>query len=121
MRRLLLTALMLPGLAAAQGIDMSRGGPVDITANDGIEWRQVEQVVVARGNARAARDGTTVDAARLLARYRPQAGQAAPAQPGETPLNGGNEIWRMEAEGNVKIFTTTQSAVNDVELPTTHR
>ena len=113
MRRLLLTALMLPGLAAAQGIDMSRGGPVDITANDGIEWRQVEQVVVARGNARAARDGTTVDAARLLARYRPQGGQAAPAQRGETPLNGGNEIWRMEAEGNVKIFTATDTATGD--------
>jgi lipopolysaccharide export system protein LptA len=56
---------------------MSQGGPVDITANDGIEWRQAEQVVVARGNARAVRDGTTVDAARLLARYRPQGGVRA--------------------------------------------
>jgi lipopolysaccharide export system protein LptA len=112
-RRFLPALLLLPGLAAAQGIDMSRGGPVDINANDGIEWRQVEQVVVARGNARAVRDGTTVDAARLLARYRPQAGQAAPAQPGETPLNGGNEIWRMEAEGNVKIFTATDTATGD--------
>lgn len=113
MRRLFLALAVLPSLAAAQGIDMSRGGPVDINANDGIEWRQVEQVVVARGNARAVRDGTTVDAVRLLARYRPQAGQAAPAQPGETPLNGGNEIWRMEAEGNVKIFTATDTATGD--------
>jgi lipopolysaccharide export system protein LptA len=96
---------------------MSQGGPVDITANDGIEWRQAEQVVVARGNARAVRDGTTVDAARLLARYRPQGGvpggAAPPTQPGETPLNGGNQIWRMEAEGNVRIFTATDTATGD--------
>ncbi|WP_424812258.1 LptA/OstA family protein [Roseococcus sp. YIM B11640] len=108
--------LLLPGLALAQGIDMSQGGPVDITADDGIEWRQNDQVVVARGNARAVRDGTTVDAARLLARYRPQAGtqqQQRPAQPGETPLSGGNEIWRMEAEGNVRITTATDTAIGD--------
>ena len=55
MRRLLLAGVF--GLASlglhAQGIDMSQGGPVDVTASDGIEWRQAEQVVIARGNARA--------------------------------------------------------------------
>ena len=120
MRRIL-AALLQAGLihgAMAQGIDMSQGGPVDITANDGIEWRQVEQVVVARGDARAVRDGTTVDAARLIARYRPQAGTqparaATPGAPGETPLNGGNEIWRMEAEGDVRITTATDLARGD--------
>src|SRR6476619_6486133 len=74
----LLAAPMLP--AAAQNIDMSQGGPVDVTASDGIEWRQAEQVVIARGNARAVRAGVTVEADRLLARYRP-AGQ----QPGQPP------------------------------------
>ncbi|WP_207536733.1 LptA/OstA family protein [Sabulicella rubraurantiaca] len=113
MRRLLLALSLLSGLAAAQGLDMSQGGPVDITADDGIEWRQAEQVVIARGNARASRDGTTVEAARLLARYRPAAGEADPARPGETPLSGGNEIWRMEAEGNVRIFTATDRATGD--------
>src|SRR6185295_1099775 len=74
-------AAMLPAWplpAAAQGIDMSQGGPVDVTATDGIEWRQAEQVVIARGNARAVRAGVTVDSDRLLARYRP-AGQRAGA------------------------------------------
>lgn len=116
------TALALAGLLAAgaataplgaQGIDMSQGGPVDITATNGIEWRQAEQVVVARGDARAVRDGTTIEAARLLARYRPQGGAARPAGGNESPLSGGSEIWRMEAEGDVRIFTPTDTARGD--------
>lgn len=116
MRALLFLLLLAPAAAFAQGIDMSQGGPVDITATNGIEWRQNEQVVVARGDARAVRDGTTVEAARLLARYRPQAGRAPAAQTasaGEGPLSGGNEIWRMEAEGDVRISTPTDLARGD--------
>ena len=47
MKSLLAALLLLPGLALAQGIDMSQGGPTDITADDGIEWRQNDQVVIA--------------------------------------------------------------------------
>lgn len=121
MRHFILLGLLLAGPVFGQGIDMSAGGPVDITATNGIEWRQAEQVVVARGDARAVRDGTTVEAARLIARYRSQAGAQAPAGPpparpasaGETPLSGGSEIWRMEAEGDVRIFTPTDTARGD--------
>ncbi len=119
MRRaaLLLAGWLAAGAATAplgaQGIDMSQGGPVDITATNGIEWRQAEQVVVARGDARAVRDGTTIEAARLLARYRPQGGVARPAGGNESPLSGGSEIWRMEAEGDVRIFTPTDTARGD--------
>jgi lipopolysaccharide export system protein LptA len=122
----LLAGLLLVGPALSnpgfgQGIDMSQGGPVDITANNGIEWRQAEQVVVARGDARAMRDGTTIEAARLIARYRsqgnPPSGTASGARPAsaaaETPLSGGSEIWRVEAEGDVRIFTATDTARGD--------
>ena len=91
MRRLLLAAALALPLAGAvldrapaQGIDLSQGGPVDVTATDGIEWRQAEQVVIARVNARAVRGGVTVDADRLLARYRPTGGRAAAPPPPAT-------------------------------------
>ena len=97
---------------------MSQGGPVDITSQDGIEWRQEQRVVIARGNARAVRDGVTVTAARLLARYRPQAG-AAPATARSRHgrrghhESGGNEIFRLEAEQAVRIATATDVATGD--------
>ena len=59
--------------ALGQGLDLSQGGPIAVTAQDGIEWRQVEQQVIARGNARAQRDKVTVTADRLIAWYRKKA------------------------------------------------
>jgi lipopolysaccharide export system protein LptA len=118
MKRLLLLALLLAGPALGQTLDLNQGGPVEITATDGIEWRQQEQLVVARGNARALRDGVTVEADRLIARYRPRG--AAPGAPpqaappprqggAESPVSGG-EIWRFEAEGRVRITSPTEQA-----------
>ncbi len=124
-----LFALMLAGagavaVARAQNLDLSQGGPIEVTANDGIEWRQAEQVVIARGDARAVRGGVTVEADRLLARYRPRRGapngQAPAAQQpattgagAATPQQQANEIWRLEAEGNVRISTATDRATGD--------
>ncbi|UFN47392.1 hypothetical protein LPC08_15355 [Roseomonas sp. OT10] len=107
-----------PRPAAAQSLDMTQGGPTEVTSTDGIEWRQQEQVVIARGNARAIRDGVTLEADRLIARYRNRGGsggggaQPTAAQPGENPMSGG-EIWRLEAEGNVRISTATDRAQGD--------
>ncbi|WP_037300046.1 LptA/OstA family protein [Rubritepida flocculans] len=112
MRRIALLLALLPLAAAAQTIDLSQGGPVDITARDGMEWRQAEQVVVARGQARASRDGTTVEAERLIARYRPVAGSTAPPV-GADPTGGQSEIWRFEAEGGVRVFTATDTATGE--------
>lgn len=115
MRWLLLLLLLAPAAARAQAIDMSRGGPVEVTARDGMEWRQNEQMVIARGDARAVRGDVTVTADRLIARYRKKAGAAeVPSeQPGVAADTGSNEIYRLEAEGNVRIFTPTDLAVGD--------
>jgi lipopolysaccharide export system protein LptA len=108
MRRLVL-AVLLPGLALAQSLDFTRGGPVEVTARDGIEWRQAEQAVVAIGDARAVRDGVTLSADRLTARYRPRGAAAAPQAEAQNPV-GGSEIWRLEADGNVRIETPAERA-----------
>jgi lipopolysaccharide export system protein LptA len=124
MRAVLPAALLLlgPVAAQAQAIDMSRGGPVEVTASEGMEWRQNEQMVIARGSARAVRADVTVTADRLVARYRRKAGAAAaaapapaaPASPGPVAADtGSNEIYRLEAEGNVHIFTATDLVVAD--------
>jgi lipopolysaccharide export system protein LptA len=125
--------------AAAQGIDLSRGGPIAITARDGITWLRAQHEVIARGDAHAVRQNVTVVADRLTAWYRrkpgtkpttpaPSAAAPAAAAPpgaapaGATPAGGGvpneeesgdNEIYRLEAAGHVQIFTPTDHATCD--------
>ena len=121
---LLAAALLLSAAtASAQDLDLSSGGAIDITSRDGMEWRQNEQMVIARGDARAVRANVTVTADVLIARYRRKAGvtQASAGTPAAKPGPGGlagsdtgaNEIYRLEAEGHVKIFTATDLAVCD--------
>lgn len=104
---------------AAQQIDLSHGGPIDITAAEGIEWHQVQQQVIAVGDAKAVRDNVTVTADRLIAWYRKkggvESGAPQPTQPGLTgdPDTGGNEVYRVQAEGNVHIFTQTDQVQGD--------
>lgn len=105
--------------APAQQLDMAHGGPIAITASDGIEWRQEQRQVTARGNARAVRQNVTVAADRLTAFYRPKGGAAAQpaAQPAQSMIGGtdtgGNEIYRVQAEGGVRIFTPTDQVLGD--------
>jgi len=109
---------MQSGRVRAQQLDLARGGPIEITATDGIEWRQEQREVIARGNARAVRQNVTVTADRLTAFYRPKGGTATRSQPAPTDITagtdtGGNEIYRVQAEGNVHIFTATDQAHGD--------
>ena len=87
--------------ATAQYGPMARGEggglPIEIFADDGIEWQQEDSVVVARGNARAIRGEVEVTADVLSAYYRE----------GST---GDTEIWRVEADGDVKIVTPSETA-----------
>ncbi len=129
---LLAAGPLMSQAARAQPLDLSKGGPVTITSRDGIDWQQAEKVVIARGDARAVRDNVTVTADRLIAHYRPKApppgtpAQATPAKgtppaakpdgTAPSPLDGeggGNEIYRLEADGNVRIFTPTDVATGD--------
>jgi lipopolysaccharide export system protein LptA len=127
-RLALAVMLCAPGACLAQAIDLSHGGPVGVTAAGGIDWDQAAQTVTAHEDARATRGAATVTADRLIAHYRKKAaapgapaakappptpvadGGAAPATEGDT---GGNEIYRLEADGKVHIFTATDQAWGD--------
>lgn len=122
-----LLALLIAPLGArqavAQQIDLSHGGPIAITASDGIEWHQAQQEVIAVGAAKAVRDNVTVTADRLIAWYRKKAGAATDAasntaSSGQTGLaadadTGGNEVYRVQAEGHVHIYTQTDQVWGD--------
>ncbi len=113
------------GGAMAQGIDLSQGGPVEVTARDGFEWQENQQKVVATGDARAVRGDVTVIADQLTAFYRKKAAQAGGAQPTAQPAaatpdagatgpdTGNNEVYRLNADGHVHIFTPTDQAWGD--------
>ncbi len=122
MRRLLsLLFLALPVAAQAQAIDMTKGGPVEVTSSNGMDWHQNEQTIIARGDAKAVRGDVTVTADQLIAHYRKKApvpGAPPPpptpaGQAASTPDTGNNEIYRLEADGNVHIFTATDQAFGD--------
>lgn len=118
----MLLAVLMP--ARAQQVDLSTGGPVEVTARGEFEWREADQQVIATGDARATRGNVTVLADRLIAYYRKRAGQpgaTAPAQPAAAAAGGlagdadtgSNEIYRLEADGHVRIYTPTDEAQGD--------
>ncbi len=94
--------------AAAQGLNFGGNAndtrPIDITADAGIEWQQQAQVYVARGHAVAKRGTTEVDADTLTAHYRPSKSKTA---------EGGNEVYRLDADGHVVIRGPSQTVVGD--------
>ena len=100
---LLAAALMLGTTAAgAQGLGALQEGeePLEINAEEGIEWRRDSQQYIARGNARAAQGDLEVFADVLTATYRPTAA-------------GDNEIYQIDAEGNVRIVSPGETVYGE--------
>ncbi|MBF0326979.1 MAG: hypothetical protein HQL42_18160 [Alphaproteobacteria bacterium] len=96
---LVLAAWMLGVVPAwAQGFNLSRNNneEIQVYADGGIEWISEAQRVIARTNAKAVRGRVTVTADTLTAYYRKGA--------------SGDEIWRLDADGNVTIATPTETA-----------
>ncbi|MDO8605764.1 MAG: LptA/OstA family protein [Phaeospirillum sp.] len=94
----LLGLLGSAGSAAAQGFEMSQSGDqqIQVYSDNGIEWHSEELRVIARGNAHAVRGTMTIDADVLTAHYRKGA--------------KGDEIWRLDADGNVVIRSPNDTA-----------
>jgi lipopolysaccharide export system protein LptA len=127
------------GTAWAQAIALGHSNqPIEILADQNIEWQREQQCYIARGNASARQGDTTVYADVLTAFYRPQpkpAGQApaagnaakplpaaasaasGPSTPGPGSADeggmGSTQIYRYVAEGHVRIVTPTDTATGD--------
>jgi lipopolysaccharide export system protein LptA len=75
-------------------------GAILIDAAKGLEWVRPARVVIARGDARAKRDDQEVRAEVLTAHYR------------ERP-DGSIEVWRIDANGNVRFTSPSESAFGE--------
>ena len=95
----LFAALLWAVPGGAQQATTGGNSPLQINADNGIEWRRDEQVYIARGNAVAQREDLSVSADRLLAYYREVAGET--------------EFYRIEAHGNVEVVLPEDVAYGD--------
>jgi lipopolysaccharide export system protein LptA len=96
-------ALAWAGPASAQGMNFSGGDsglPIEVVADDGIEWQQDKQMFLARGNARATRGEVAVNGDLLRAFYRKKS-------------EGGTDIYRLEAVGHVQIVSVGETAYGE--------
>lgn len=107
---MIFAAVTLAQPAAAQPIDLTKGGAIELTWRDESEIRDQEKTATVTGDARAVRGNVTVLADRLVAHYRKKA-----VSIGEV-ATGGNEIYRLEAHGHVRIVTATDEAVGDAAV-----
>ena len=102
-----------PALAQTAAADLRESDePLEINAEDGIEWNRNDQTYVARGNARAASGDVEVLADVLTAYYREREEKSE----GDDSLfsgGGGSEIYLLEATGNVRINSPEGSVYGD--------
>lgn len=105
MNRRLFAAILAAGFAlsaAARGQSLTfapkeSGAPVEVTAENGMELHQDTKRVIARGNAKAVQGAVSVTADELIADYR-------------TRPDGGNEVYRVYATGNVIMKSESETA-----------
>lgn len=117
---LILIAASLPALAqdmpgtANQSKEQS-AKPVDVSADDSLEWYQDQHLYVARGKAKAIRGDMVVAADTLMAHEREKSVPGSPqaALPKPKDKNGSGDIDKMTAEGHVTITDPKQRVTGD--------
>ena len=74
--------------------------PIEVSADQSLEWHQEENLYVARGHATAKRGDTTI-AADVLTAYNRKG------------TDGGSQLYKLTAEGNVHIYSPKQEAFSE--------
>jgi lipopolysaccharide export system protein LptA len=103
-RIIILFYLITPSLVLSQSLNLATGNndqPVEITADNGIEWQRDKQIMIASGKARATRGKTRVEADILRAFYKKN-------------KDGSSKLFRLEAIGRVKITSPTQKLTGEM-------
>jgi len=85
------------GSSADSGFDFGGSQPIEISADNGIEWNRDAKTYSAQGNAVASQGNSEIHADLLVAYY----------------TGSSNQIDRVLAEGAVKIMNPTQTAYGD--------
>jgi lipopolysaccharide export system protein LptA len=83
--------------ASGNGFDFGGSQPIEISADNGIEWNREAQTYTASGNAVAVQGTTELHADQLIATYS----------------SSGNQIDHVTAEGAVRIMSPSQTAYGD--------
>lgn len=106
-----LALLLVPtwGRAAEMPQVAGGSGPVEITAEQSMEWRQAERMYMARGKAKATRGELSIEADEMAAYERPSADGQAQNADGKRMGN----IARLTAKGNVRILSPKQQVYGD--------
>ena len=81
-------------------LNPERNQPIEIDADNSIEWHQEAQAYIARGNAKAKQGDVVVYADLLTAFYKKL-------------KKGGTKIWRINADGNVRIVSPDKTAFGE--------
>lgn len=92
----------LAKIASGQTLNLAstNDAPIEVYADNGIEWQQDNEILIARGNARAVRSGVNIFADVLRAYYHRDAG-------GTSNLN------RLDGVGKVRIQSQAESIEGD--------
>ena len=100
MTGLLAAIALAPGPARTQGTEETRQLPIEVTADQGIEWNQVERLYVARGNAVATRGDVRISGDTIAAAYQ-ERGQ------------DDSEIYQVEVTGAVVVSAPGKTLYGD--------
>jgi lipopolysaccharide export system protein LptA len=90
----------LPGNSASGGSPNTSNLPIEVEADQSLEWYRDQRAYVARGHAVATRGEMSILADTLVAYDRDKIG-------------GGTEVWRLTADGSVTIKGPNQQAFGD--------
>ena len=98
--------MFIPVTVVGQGLSLSsnsKNTPIEILADEGIEWQKEKELLVATGNAKASRDGVTVEAEIIRAFNRKK-------------TKGGADLYRIDAAGGVKVYSSKESIVGQTAI-----